>query len=94
MKDNGVIIIGGRVQGLGLLRTFAKKNIQSIIIHDRKLDIIMFSKYCKNHIVFKEIDNSKKLTNFLINIAKNKGLNNWTILPTTDSVVRILSKNK
>jgi predicted ATP-grasp superfamily ATP-dependent carboligase len=56
MDKNGVIIIGGNVQGLGLLRTFARNNIKTILINNKKLDIVKFSKYLKKYIVFKKMN--------------------------------------
>jgi predicted ATP-grasp superfamily ATP-dependent carboligase len=94
MDKNGVIIIGGNVQGLGLLRTFARNNIKTILINNKKLDIVKFSKYLKKYIVFKKMNEPIELKNFLIHLAENKKLNDWIILPTEDSVVYTLSMYK
>jgi D-aspartate ligase len=93
-QPGGVVIVGGYVQGLGLLRAFARRGIEVIVVNDRKLDIARYSKYCKDYVVFKEIGDPENLPSFLIDFAKTKGLNNWIILPTGDSVVYTLSKNK
>jgi len=94
MNENGVIIIGGNVQGLGLLRTYARNNIKTILINNKNLDIVKFSKYLKKYFVFKEMNEPIKLKNFLINLAEVEKLNDWIILPTEDSVVYTLSKYK
>ena len=93
LQPSGVVTVGGYVQGLGLLRAFARRGTEVIVVNDRKMDIVRYSKYCKDYVV-KEIDSSESLTRFLIDFAKTKGLNNWIILPTRDSVVYTLSKNK
>ena len=94
MEENGVIIIGGKIQGLGLLRTFARNNIKTILINDRNLDIVKFSKYLKNYIVFKKLNEPIELKKFLINLAKSKKLKHWIIIPTEDSAVYTLSTYK
>jgi D-aspartate ligase len=94
MDENGVIIIGGNVQGLGLLRTYARNNIKTILINNKHLDIVKFSKYLKKYILFKKMSEPLELKNFLINLAKDKKLDGWIILPTEDSVVYTLSKYK
>ncbi len=94
MNENGVIIIGGNVQGLGLLRTYARNDIKTILINNKNLDIVKFSKYLKKYIVFKKMYEPIELKNFLINLAKIKKLNDWIILPTEDSVVYTLSMYK
>lgn len=94
MVENGVIIIGGNVQGLGLLRTFARNDIKTILINNKHLDIVKFSKYLKKYIVFKKMNEPIELKKFLINLAEVEKLNDWIILPTEDSVVYTLSKYK
>jgi predicted ATP-grasp superfamily ATP-dependent carboligase len=94
MDEKGVIIIGGNVQGLGLLRAYARNNIKTILINNKNLDIVKFSKYLKKYIVFKKMYDPIELKKFLINLAKNKKLNDWIIIPTEDSVVYTLSMYK
>lgn len=94
MDEPGVLIIGGNVQGLGLLRAFARNNIKTILINNKKLDIVKFSKYLKKYIVFKNTYEPLELKNFLIHLAENEKLNGWIVLPTEDSVVYTLSKYK
>jgi len=94
MKENGVIIIGGNVQGLGLLRTYAQNNIKTILINNKRLDIVKFSKYLKKYIVFKRMNEPVELKNFLIHLAEIRKLQGWIILPTEDLTVYTLSKYK
>jgi len=94
MDENGVIIIGGNVQGLGLLRTYARNNIRTILINNKKLDIVKFSRYLKKYIVFKKMNEPIELKKFLIHLAEIRKLQGWIILPTEDSVVYTLSKYK
>jgi len=94
MNEKGVVIIGGNVQGLGLLRTYARHNINTIIINNKNLDIVKFSKYLKKYIVFKQMNKPLELKKFLIHLAEVEKLYGWIILPTEDSVVYTLSQYK
>jgi len=90
MNNKGVIIIGGHVQALGILRIFYKYNIPAIILDDKKLNIARFSKYCKGFIFYKY----GQLLNKLIALGHSKNYVDWLVLPTNDLHVEILSKNK
>jgi predicted ATP-grasp superfamily ATP-dependent carboligase len=94
MTEKGVIIIGGNVQGLGLLRTYARNNIQTIVINNKQLDIVKFSKFLKRYIFFRDVGKPQKLKDFLITLAETEDLQDWVILPTEDSVVYTLSRYK
>lgn len=94
MEEKGIIIIGGNVQGLGLLRTFARNKIHTILINNKKLDIVKFSKYLKKYIFFNKLHEPVELKKFLIQLAETEKLQGWIILPTEDSVVYTLSMFK
>ena len=42
---NGIIIIGGHVQALGIMRIFGEENIPVIICDNQKFNICKHSKY-------------------------------------------------
>ncbi len=42
----GVIVLGGHVQGLGIIRIFGKNNISCILLDNTKINIARHSKYC------------------------------------------------
>jgi D-aspartate ligase len=94
MVEKGVIIIGGNVQGLGLLRAYARNNIATILINNNNIDIVKFSKYLTRYIFFRKIYEPEPLKDFLIALAENEKLQGWIILPTEDSVVYTLSRFK
>jgi len=87
-NSKGVIVMGGHVQGLGIIRIFGKKGIPSILIDETRYNIARHSKYCSGFYESRNIlDTLQKF------ISENKYLH-WILIPTNDSQVEILSKNK
>jgi D-aspartate ligase len=86
----GVIVLGGHVQALGILRIYGKAKIPSIIIDSTKVNIARHSKYCKD---FFFSENSKILS-LLLSDELIKEYKDWIIFPTNDFHVQLLSQNK
>lgn len=89
----GALITGGDFQGLGVLRTLARKDIPVILVdHDHCIG--RYSKFKKKF--FKappplEIDS---YLNFLTDLAKKEKIHGWVIFPNSDETVYVLSKYK
>ncbi len=86
----GIIVMGGHVQALGIIRILGKLKIPSIIIDDTNLNISRFSKFCGEFFMCTP-DNWRNT--FESWIQKN-AYSQWIIFPTHDSHVEFLSKNK
>lgn len=89
LNSSGVIVIGGHVQGLGIIRIFGQNNIPVILIDETSLNIARFSKYCSRFILYKK----KELLSFLLNGNQCKEYTGWLIIPTNDYHVKVLSQN-
>jgi|LSQX01.3.fsa_nt_gb predicted ATP-grasp superfamily ATP-dependent carboligase len=96
MKDSrtenmGVIVLGGHIQGYGIIRILADSHdLGATIIDNKKYNITKHSKYCQKfyHAAYRH-------TLKLLLAFKRRGLyENWVIFPTDDYYVEILSKNK
>lgn len=87
----GAVITGGDFQGLGALRTLAKKNIP-IILLDSDPNIGRYSRYKKKFFRAPRPSDSEGYVDFLIELAKNEKIRGWVIFPNSDEVVYILSK--
>ena len=46
-NKKGVIVLGGHVQGLGIIRIFGKNNIPCVLLDSTGINIARHSKYCK-----------------------------------------------
>ena len=85
---NGVIVIGGHVQGLGIIRIFGKKNIPVVLLDTTKKNIARYSKYCTTfHQYFDLLEQLEKF------ISQNRYFN-WLLIPTHDSHIEVFSKNR
>lgn len=83
----GAIVLGGHVQGYGIVRLLGEKRIESVIIDTSKINIARHSKYCRCHYV----SSYDGLINLLLDLGNR--YKNWIVIPTDDYYVRLLSKN-
>jgi len=86
----GVIVLGGHIQGLNIIRVYGKNNIPTILIDNNRFNLAKHSKYCNK---FYKCDNDN-LLDFLLDLAKDKKYSGWLIMPTNDFHVKVLSQNK
>lgn len=87
---NGVIVLGGHVQALGIVRIFGREKIPVVIIDKTKKNLAKHSCYCVSFIHVQD----KDLLDFLINTGIMGRFHDWQIYPTNDLHVSLLSKNK
>lgn len=88
----GAVIIEGHVQGLSNTRSLGESGIQVIVV-DTKNCIARYSKYCKGFFKCPPFNNNG-LADFLINLAQEKQLKGWLLLPSNDHAVITISRNK
>lgn len=86
----GVIVIGGHVQGLGIIRIFGQNNIPTLLIDNTKSNIARHSKYCDDFYNYQK----NQLLDFLADLKNKHKYKNWLLLPTKDLQVKLLSQNK
>ena len=86
----GVIVLGGHVQGYGIIRIYGENKIPTILVDSDSLNIAKHSRYCKR---FYKINYSDVL-DFLLNKKTSEKYKNWLLMPTDDYYVKILSTNK
>ena len=87
----GAIIIGGDYQGLGILRSLAKRDIPVCLL-DSEFCIGRFSRYRKKFIKCPNPTDEASFLNFLSDLAKKESLKGWILFPTNDETVYFLSK--
>ena len=55
MNTPGVIVLGGHVQALGIVRAYGKLGIQAVVVENTSKNISRHSKYCiKDYVVANE----------------------------------------
>jgi len=87
----GAVIVGGDFQGLGILRSLAKRDIPVCLL-DSEFCGGRFSRYKKRFIKCPNPENEAIFLNFLKVLAEKESLKGWIIFPTNDETVYILSK--
>ena len=92
-KKIGVVITGGDFQGLGVLRTLAKKDIPVVML-DNDYSIARFSMYKKKFFRSPNPFDEESYINFLIDLVKQQEIQGWILIPNSDSAVCLLSKYK
>jgi len=87
----GAVVIGGHVQGLGIVRILGKHGVPCYLLDDTSVNIARHSRYCKK---FFKIPGTSSLTDYLINLSVKDNLQDWMVIPTNDRHVKELSQNK
>ena len=91
LKDvHGAIVLGGHIQGLGIVRILGRDNIPVMVIDNTKANLAKHSKYC--HKFFRIKDDL--LFDFLNSLVQSQQYSGWVIFPTNDFHVKLLSQNK
>lgn len=88
--NKGVIVLGGHVQGYGIVKIFGKNHIPSVVIDSTNICIARHSKYCTKFIQ----TGYKNLTDTLTQLKNDNHYVDWLLIPTDDYYVRILSQNR
>jgi len=96
MCDNpiGSLVLGGHVQGLGIIRSLGKKGVPVCLLDKVPMCIARFSRYCRRFFYCPNMDYETKFCERLISLALKEHITGWVLFPTDDSQVAILSRNK
>jgi len=86
----GVIVLGGHVQGLNIIRIYGQNGIPSILLDSNRFNLAKHSKYCTKFYKYKE----GAMLDMLLEFGKKEKYKGWLILPTNDLQVKIVSQNR
>lgn len=89
-RKYGIIVIGGHVQALGIVRIYGDKGIPCVVLDSEKRNIARHSKYCTEFVHYKE----EELLESLMAMGDSCKYKDWLIIPTSDLQVRTVSENK
>jgi len=79
---------------LGIIRSLGRRGIPVYLLHDKHLCISRFSRYTKQFIKTPKPSDESKFINFMIELAKKRGVEGWILMPTNDAAVYTLSRYK
>jgi D-aspartate ligase len=88
--NKGVIILGGHIQSLGIVRIFGRIGIPAVVIDNTSVNLSGHSKYCIA--LYKVPD--EELLGFLMDLGSRNIYSGWIVFPTNDFHVSLLSFNK
>jgi D-aspartate ligase len=86
----GAVVLGGHVQGYGVVQILGENQIPSIVVDKTRFNIARHSKYCIGF--FKT--GYDGLIDCLIGLGKEGLFKDWLLMPTDDYHVRLLSQKK
>lgn len=89
-KLPGIIVMGGHVQALGIIRILGQLKIPAIIMDDTPWNISRFSKFCSKFIFCTKENWSTQFEQWM----QQNEYAHWVVFPTHDSHVEFLSQNK
>ena len=91
--ESGAVVIGGHYQGLGVVRSLARKGVRVVVI-DSEPCLCRFSRHVTKCIRCPDVRNEKLFLNFLRDLADWEGLHGWVVFPTDDETVFFLSRHR
>lgn len=91
-SKKGVIVLGGFIQAVSLIRSFSELNVPVYVANEQNC-IARYSRYCGKFIKCPGPE-SPELAGCLIDFAEKEGQKDWLLIPTDDHLVDNLSKNK
>jgi D-aspartate ligase len=91
MGMNGAVIIGGHIQGLGIIRSFGRNGIPCYLLDRTSVNIARHSKYCRK---FLTIEDGADIVDQLIDVNIRHQLKDWLLMPTDDRMVNVLSQHR
>jgi len=88
---NPVIVFGGGINGLGLIRNLGRNGVDVYCVVD-KIDEAIYSKYCKKYFIIPQVqEKEEKIRSFLTKLGKN--LTNYAVLFSTSDLFSLHLSN-
>jgi predicted ATP-grasp superfamily ATP-dependent carboligase len=88
----GALITGSDYRGLGVARSLGRRGIPVWLLKGRGHYLAAVSKYARNSEVWPLGDEAQRV-DFLLDLAKRKGVKGWVLIPTDDAVVGLVARH-
>lgn len=85
-KGQGIIVLGGHVQALGIVRVFGRRGLPVVVVDKLAENIARHSRYCT---AFHRVE-GEALLSFLLHPQTVEAYRGWVIFPTNDAHVSLL----
>lgn len=90
MKKTGVIVVGGYINGLGLVRALAARGIPTAVITTKPYDIAHRSRYVVSHAAALDLDERPESLLELVDRRASEWAG-WALLPSNDEALAALA---
>ena len=94
MTDVGAVVLGGHVQGLGIVRSLGRRGIPVFVLDDTDACIARFSRYCNRFFRVRQMLEGPALIRFLHDLSGTHRTRGWMLYPTHDATVEILAEHR
>lgn len=93
-NTKSALILGGHVQGLGIVRNLGKRGVPVYVMDETRMCIARYSKYCQSFLHFPDMKKESELVDYLERLATDEAFRGSVLFPTHDGVVATLAKNR
>lgn len=92
MAGRGAIVVGGFVNGLGLVRALGARGIPVLVVTTQPYDVAHRSRFCTEHVRLEAVsEHPERLVDFLrTRVGSHRG---WAVVPSTDEGVAALASS-
>ena len=90
--DIPAVVIGGGVNGLGVIRNLGRNGIDVYCAVDKKDDMAIYSKYCKGYFIYPGVENDLQVLNEFLKEFEKLLTSKAVLFPTSDISVLNVSK--
>lgn len=90
-RQPGAIVIGGDYQGLGIVRSLARRGVPVCVL-DNERSIARFSRFTSHALTVSALRDEQRTVDAIIDAGSSLGLDGWVLYPTRDETVGALSR--
>ena len=87
----GAIVIGSDYRALGVVRSLGRHGIPVLVLRDDHI-LANWSRYCRGSFPWPRAGHAG-LARYLLDLARDHGLQGWALYPTEDETAAVLARN-
>jgi D-aspartate ligase len=92
LEGAGAVVIGGDCGAVGVVRSLGRAGIPTVFLRGRN-PLAVYSRYTTRHLPWPGAEHSDAV-GWLKDLAARHGLERWTLFPSADEEVRLISQNQ
>jgi predicted ATP-grasp superfamily ATP-dependent carboligase len=91
--DAGAVVLGGDFQGLGIVRSLARRGVDVVVLDD-EFSIARFSRHTRRTVRAGALRDEQVIVDELLRLADRGGLEGWVLYPTREEMVAAISRHR